>query len=184
MRLFVAVHIPEELKEQLTGLQDTLKKAIVDVKWERAEKFHLTMKFLGEVPEENAGGVADAVARACAGMAPFKAVLGGVGGFPTANRPRVVWAGITEGSGELISLAERVDRELEPLGFPKEKRPFSAHLTLGRVRSPQNLSALVKKMASCANVELGAFTVRSVEIMISVLGRGGSTYSCLRSISI
>ncbi|MHB9154722.1 MAG: RNA 2',3'-cyclic phosphodiesterase [Endomicrobiales bacterium] len=184
MRIFIAVNLPEDVKEQIERVQETLKKTLVDVRWVKKEKFHLTLKFLGEVPEEKAAEVVATLSRASRPRQPFTVALKGLGAFPGLRRPRVVWAGIQEGQSELKAVARDIENELEPLGFQKEKREFSGHLTLGRVRSPQNLSALVKKIASLETVEMGSFSARSIEVMISAPGSGGSTYQCLKSISL
>jgi 2'-5' RNA ligase len=184
MRLFIAVNIPEEVKEEIEKLQRVLKKMPVDVKWEKKEKFHLTLKFLGEVSEEIAPALRPAIEKTLCGERPFAVSLCGLGGFPSADRPRVVWLGMREGRETLERIAGRIDEELAALGFAKEKRKFSAHLTVGRARSAQNIEALSKKIRVFEKAALGSFTVVSVDVMRSVLHPSGSEYTCLESISI
>jgi 2'-5' RNA ligase len=184
MRLFIAINIPDEVKEGIAGVQKRLKSAPADVHWVRTDRLHLTLKFLGETDEARLDDLAAAVARSCAGLKPFRVSVGGVGAFPAPERPRVVWLGIREGAPELTAIAGRLDEELAPLGYEKERRPFTAHLTLGRVRSRRNLADLTKKMASLADAAAGAFEVTGVDVMRSILHPSGAEYQCLRSISV
>jgi len=184
MRLFVAVNIPDGPKENILEIQDRLKSALSDVKWVSGDKLHLTLKFLGEVPENEVAGLCPALERSLAGHKAFRVFVSGTGAFPDNSHPRVVWAGITEGSDELVKLAGALDHNLEGLGYKKEKRSFSPHLTLGRVRSSNNISALVKKIIALENEPAGGFEVSSLDLMSSVLDPKGSQYKCLKSISI
>jgi 2'-5' RNA ligase len=184
MRLFIAVTIPDELKDRIADIQARLRSAPADVKWVAKENFHITLKFLGDVPEEKVDPLVASMTQAVAGCPPFDLSFKGVGAFPGVRSPRVVWLGIDQGVGELSRLAENLDRELDSQGFKKEKRGFSGHLTLGRVRSPQNKDELVKRIAALSDAGVDAFTVRSVDLMQSFLHPHGSHYQCLRSISI
>jgi 2'-5' RNA ligase len=184
MRLFIAVNIPDDVKEQVTHIQKRLRAVPVDVRWVEEEKFHLTLKFLGEVKDEKLPAVVAALAGAIQGSSPFEATLSGLGVFPGMRAPRVIWAGMQQGQEELRSLAEKVDAALSCLGFEREKRKFTGHLTLGRVRSLQNIEALTNKIVSFAATPIGTFAVRSVEVMQSILHPQGAQHQCLKSISM
>jgi 2'-5' RNA ligase len=182
MRIFIAVTIPDDVKEKITALQQTLKRTVADVKWTEEKNFHLTLKFLGEVPDKDIDRISGAVEKPVRAGSPFTVCLAGAGAFPNVKNPRVLWVGVHDGVAELQRLAAGIDEVCAPLGFPKEKRAFAGHLTLGRVRSPQNREALGRKTVALREAAAGSFTVSSVEIMQSTLGPHGSHYTCLRSI--
>jgi 2'-5' RNA ligase len=184
MRIFIAIPLPDDLKDRIAAVQERLKKVPADVSWVGMDKFHLTLKFLGEVPDDKVPAVAAAVQHAVAGGAPFAVTLHGLGAFPDLRAPRVIWVGLRDGEPQLRVLAETVDGALAALGFAPEKRRFSGHLTLGRVRSRANLPALVTRIESLKETPFGSCTVDRVALMRSILHPQGSEYQCLQSISI
>jgi 2'-5' RNA ligase len=109
--------------------------------------------------------------------------LAGTGCFPNARRPAVLWIGATEGAASLVRLAEAVDGALGALGFEREKRAYSAHLTIGRVRSPRNVSAVVDAMALAGFAD-GPFRIDAVHLMKSDLLRTGAVYTTLRTFKL
>ena len=173
MRAFVAIFPPPEVREALSAGARGLRIA-GDVRWVRPENVHLTLKFLGDVPEQDLDRLAEALEPVRARHEPFLAVPSGFGAFPSARRARIVWAGIGEGSERLRALARDVEDSLEPLGFERERRDYVPHLTLGRARSrPVSLEP-------AANLSIPpGFSVSRVELMKSVTGGAGSTYSTL-----
>jgi 2'-5' RNA ligase len=179
MRLFIAIPLPDEVRDRVAAVQERLKKVPADVAWVRSEKFHLTLKFLGEVPDEKVAPVADVLSAAVRKFAPFAASLHGLGAFPAMCSPRVVWVGIRDGRQPLAELAEAVDGALQAVGFVREQRPYSAHLTLGRVRSSGNLDALVKRLALLKDLPFGDFTVDHIDIIRSIMHPQGSEYQSL-----
>ncbi len=182
-RLFVACELPPEVRDALGGLQDSLRRAGAGrLRWARPEGIHVTLKFLGGVDERRLGEVTAALANA---IEPFElrvrpAALGGFGGA----RIRVVWVGLEGDVDGLAALAARIDGALAPLGFPREQRPFAAHLTLARVPDQastserRDLSALVSRYEPPA---LPSMTFRQVSLMQSTLSPGGSVYTRLAS---
>jgi len=136
VRLFVAVELPALVRRDLGALVERLRHTRADVKWVEQENMHLTLKFLGEVESDRLAPVQDALRQAAGRVAPFRFTLGALGAFPSPRNPRVIWVGVCQGQPQLASLAAEVERQLLPLGFAKEERPFTAHLTLGRLRSP------------------------------------------------
>ena len=172
MRAFVAIFPPLETRKETLASARTLPSED-RVRWIRPENVHLTLKFLGDVREENLDGLRAALGEVCAGYAPFDVVLAGLGAFPSARRAKVLWAGVGAGSYQLRSLATDVDAALAPLGFEHEKRPYVPHLTLGRVRGrPVSLD-----LPSGAG-GMG-FRVRQVELMESTLTPEGAIYETL-----
>ena len=155
------------------------------VKWVPAHQFHFTLKFLGEVEEASAGRALEAVERAAAGVAPFRASLAGLGSFPGPERPSVLWAGLAEGARELGSLAARVAQEMARAGFPPERRPFKPHLTLGRVREGAFVPrAAQEALAEAQRQEFGHFGVERLVLMKSELTPRGPIYSVYGSANL
>jgi RNA 2',3'-cyclic 3'-phosphodiesterase len=173
VRIFVAVFPPPAVRRALSDAARELP-VVGEVRWVRPENVHLTLKFLGDIPEDNLGHIAEALEPVRLRHGPFEAELSGFGAFPSARRARILWAGIGEGSEPLRALARDVEASLEPLGFEREDRAYVPHLTLGRARGrPVSLGA------GGTPPPVPGFLVRSVELVESVLGATGSAYSTL-----
>jgi RNA 2',3'-cyclic 3'-phosphodiesterase len=145
---------------------------------------HLTVKFLGAVAEDRIEAVAGALTGAVAGVGAFDAQVEGLGAFPSTTRPRVVWAGVTAGAGTMADLAGRVDDALAALGFEREARPFSPHITLGRVRQPGRVLALTEALRGAAGCGFGRLRVARVSLMRSELSSRGARYTELAAASL
>ena len=176
MRLFVALHLPEEIKERLALIQDRLRLAQADVSWVRSGSLHITLKFLGEVDPRRLDRVRLALTEAAQGVVPFSLVVAGVGTFG-GRIPRVVWAGVQAGSKPLAGLAARVDDSLGGVGFPKEKRGFTAHFTLGRVRSPRNVESLLVALRLASEEIFGTMSAEGYSLMQSELTPSGAIHT-------
>ena len=172
MRFFIALNIPEEIKEKFALLTKKLKYKTKKISWVKDENFHITLKFLGEVKEEKIPGITEAVSLCVSSVSPFKVLFSGLGAFPAIENPRIIWAGVKDGAAELSSLASAVEDALEKLGFEKENRPFSAHLTLGRVMSVMASGLSFEGLDS----EFGAFNAEKIDLMQSTLGPSGPEY--------
>ena len=140
-RAFLAVVPPAEVIGAVAARVAPARRAEPRLKWVRPEQWHVTVRFLGRVPD--AGGLVDALRCALGEVEPFTVRLGGAGAFPSAARAAVLWAGVDEGAEELVALAGTVETSLAPLGFAPEERPFHAHLTLARVARARNLRPTV-----------------------------------------
>jgi 2'-5' RNA ligase len=188
IRAFIAVELPGQIKDALARLQNNLKTSkSTSVKWVGPEGIHLTIKFLGNVDEAEVPALTKALSEAVKGVAPFSLQLGDPGAFPNAYAPRVVWVGVEGEIGPLITLHNNIDRVLTPLGFPPEKRTFSPHLTLGRVRdeaSSNEKRRLGEGVAALKPGEKPSFRVESISLMRSILNREGAVYSCLASFAL
>jgi 2'-5' RNA ligase len=149
------------------------------VSWVAVENFHVTLKFLGEIDEARVAPVIEAFTAAVARHAPFTIDVGGLGAFPSATRARVLWAGIGAGAGALGALAATVETALAAIGFPREERAFSPHITLGRVRDPRRLPALAEALAAGAAARFGQVKVDEVALMRSDLSPRGARYTPL-----
>ena len=177
VRAFVAVELPEDLKGVLAATQQELDLLGARVRWASRETLHLTLKFLGDVERVQLVEVARAVEEVAAGWSPWEVELVGVGWFPPKGKPRVVWAGVGVGRESVVELAEAVDRALESLGFSRERRRFHPHVTLGRVRSTGDVSALVAALRSGADRQFGAFEVDGVTTFESELRPEGPVHT-------
>jgi 2'-5' RNA ligase len=188
IRAFIAVELPGQIKDALARLQNNLKTSkSTSVKWVGPEGIHLTIKFLGNVDEAEVPALTKALSEAVKGVAPFSLQLGDPGAFPNAYAPRVVWVGVEGEIGPLITLHNNIDRVLTPLGFPPEKRTFSPHLTMGRVRdeaSSNEKRRLGETVAALKAGEKPSFRVESISLMRSILNREGAVYSCLASFAL
>jgi 2'-5' RNA ligase len=176
MRLFVAVHMPDGVRERLAAAQERLRAVRADVSWVRPGNIHLTLKFLGEVGPEKLDDIRAALRPPAAQSTPFEAVVAGVGSFG-GRVPRVLWAGVAEGAEALAALAGRVDGALSGIGFARETRPFAPHLTLGRVRSPRNAAELAAAVRAESRTEFGAMGVTAFSLMDIRLDPTGSIYT-------
>ncbi|HTQ39349.1 MAG TPA: RNA 2',3'-cyclic phosphodiesterase [Pirellulales bacterium] len=181
LRVFTAVEISPEIRSAALRLIERLRVASAKVTWTKAANLHYTLKFLGDVPMEKTAAICQAVKAAAEPFTPFDIVSAGVGAFPSAGHPRTLWLGVTDGAEQMELLFQAQERLLEPLGFPREHRRFTAHLTLGRVRdsSPAALHQLTELLRKHAEFDAGAMTVDSVTVFSSTLGRDGPTYEVL-----
>lgn len=175
MRLFVAVNLPSEIRDRLAAAQNRLRIAQADVSWVRAENIHVTVKFLGETEEKRLGRIRPALAEVARAAAPFSIQVAGLGSFG-GRVPRVVWVGVAEGANPLVRLAGEIEAALARVGFPKERRAFTPHLTLGRVRSPRNAESLLAGLQHAKGEEFGTTMTTQFELMQSELHPTGSVY--------
>jgi RNA 2',3'-cyclic 3'-phosphodiesterase len=182
-RLFIAVEPPEPVRRRLAAMALELRRAAGraadEIRWVPAENVHLTLQFLGAVPEERLAAVEGAVRAAAAAARPISLEVKGAGGFPNARRPRVVWAGIAGDVAAVGALVADLGRRLAPLGFPPEDRPFSAHLTLGRAREGRGAPGIAGALASAA--EAAGTPWRAVDVVLfeSHLSPRGPRYEAL-----
>ncbi|MFZ2832584.1 MAG: RNA 2',3'-cyclic phosphodiesterase [Methanothrix sp.] len=173
IRCFVAVDLPEEMREEIGRLEEGI--ATAGLRLVRPELVHITIKFLGDVPEGGVGRVKEALATVKA--APFAARLTGMGAFP-GRSVRVVWLGL---EGDFTSLSDKVEAALGPLGYPREERGFIPHVTIGRVGRPNARISreLLAKIGSRSALDLGSFTVDRFYLKKSTLTPGGPIYEDL-----
>ncbi len=188
IRAFIALAISSSAKSALANVMQRLaEQAPTGVRWVDPAGMHLTLKFLGNVEPGLVDGIIEAMARPAAGASPFSIHLSGLGVFPNERRPRVLWAGVEGGLDALRELREQIEEAVSGLGFPRERRPFSPHLTLGRVREPVSSGSLRRISAAVTSTSLeptGPWLVESVQLMRSTLTPGGARYSALASIPL
>jgi RNA 2',3'-cyclic 3'-phosphodiesterase len=177
VRTFVAVFPPSEVREALYRAARDLP-ASNDFRPIGPEKIHLTLKFLGDVAEGDLSRVMHALEPVRERHEPFEVSTSGFGAFPSERRARILWAGVGEGSGPLRALARDVEDVLEPAGFEREGRPYVPHLTIGRARGRP-----VKLEDAGGSPSAHRFTVSAVDLVRSVPGEAGVTYSVLATYS-
>ena len=168
----------------MARLQRELARSEADVKWVEPENLHVTLKFLDEVTEEQRQGVEAALARVAGSEAPFSLGLDQLGAFPSMSAPRVIWVGLGEGRDTARRIAEAIEREVAALSLLKEERPFAAHITLGRVRSPRGRQALVHQLAGVRWESLPPWRVTSLALCRSELSSAGPHYTMLADIPL
>jgi 2'-5' RNA ligase len=183
IRSFLAADLEPALLESLSALQGELAACKADVRWVRPEGMHVTLKFLGAVPVDLLGRIRAVVSSGICGVAPIVLRAHGIGAFPSWRRPRVVWVGLDDG-GRLAGLAQRIDELIEPLGFAREKRRFTPHVTLGRVNSMRRWAALEEHLKAHIDAGFGACTVQDVVLYRSTLQRSGAVYTQLWTIPL
>ncbi|HTY45327.1 MAG TPA: RNA 2',3'-cyclic phosphodiesterase [Patescibacteria group bacterium] len=184
MRTFIAVSLPQGIKQQLGLLQEQLKRSAADVKWVQPHNIHVTLKFLGEIEEQKLGQITAMLQDTVKDKACFTASMSGLGAFPRMTAPRVIWSGINKGKEDLIRIAKELEEKSGILGVPPEDRPFTCHLTLGRVRSSANLHRLVKILTETAQQPDQEFPVTKLTLFKSTLAPTGPVYEPLTEASL
>lgn len=182
MRLFVAIDIPDDVRQNLAAFIAKLRGACREARWVRPEGMHLTLKFIGEVAPEKLAGI-EAALRPAQVEAAMDLIFRGVGFFPNVRRPRVFWVMI-EAPPQLAALAADIDARLEPLGSPRENRAFRPHLTLARFDSHAGVPRLRDALAKLGLPEFGRTSATEFHLYESQLQRGGAIYTRLATFQI
>ncbi|MSQ33258.1 MAG: RNA 2',3'-cyclic phosphodiesterase [Dehalococcoidia bacterium] len=186
IRSFVAIELPTEVRHTLADIQARLRVASGGIRWVAPEGVHLTLKFLGSVPASTVGHVGAALAAALESASPIPLVLGGLGAFPHWRAPRVIWTGLAGDLAALAALQSQVEEALAPLGFRPEPRPYSPHLTLGRVKNgvrPENLRPLAQAAQGLAAAST-PFRASRVTLFQSTLTPAGAVYAALAQVEL
>lgn len=177
MRLFVALEIPSGVRKNLATLLASLRAITKEPRWARAENLHVTLNFLGEVSEEKLDAVRAALGEIHSEQ-EVQLEFRGLGFFPNEKHPRVFWAAI-QASANLKTLAADIEGAMEKLGFPREHREFSPHLTLARFEQPRLPEALRVAIAENAQREFGSLRTGEFHLVQSSLKRSGAEYTTL-----
>lgn len=177
VRLFIALLLPNEIKKVLEDIIVDLRPRVKGVRWVTAENMHLTLKFIGETKEENIGPITQVLEAVAAGRKPLTVSLDRMGGFPNLKNPRVVWVGL-RGIEPAAEMAALLNRQLKPLGYESEKRPFSAHLTLGRIKFPIDAAPLAA-YAEQLHLPADSIILDRIALVKSTLTPGGPIYEKL-----
>lgn len=178
VRSFIALEINEEVRANLKELLTALRQTSAAVKWVEPENLHLTLKFLGEVPEEQIADITTALQGVAQSVAAFEFTVQGAGGFPDLHRPRVLWVGV-KAIPPLMQLQQLVETAMERLGFAKEGRAYHPHITIGRVKAPTEISKVVAVMNKHKDTVFGTVTPTHLTLFRSDLSWEGPTYTPL-----
>ena len=175
-RIFVAVALAPALLAAVSGMRARLAEAESTLRWVPPENLHFTLKFLGGITPPQLAGVVAAAREVAARTQRFSIMLAGLGAFPSARRPRVVWVGVSSGADHLVALAEHLDVVLRPAHASREDRPFRPHLTIARVRDAAPVRDLSKEIDALRELEWGSQTVGAIRVMESHLRPSGAIY--------
>jgi 2'-5' RNA ligase len=188
IRSFIAIELPDEVKKALAELQARLQvERQPAVKWVDPYGVHLTLKFLGNIAVSRISDIARAVEEAGRDLRPFTLEIKGLGVFPNFKRVRVVWVGMEGDISQLKLLQQRIESNLVPLGFARESRPFTPHLTMARVKekaSPTEQQRFGQLIADTRLESAPQFTVRSISLMRSQLTTEGAIYHQIGTVSL
>jgi len=187
MRTFIAIPLPDRVRESLGEVQGQLKACASDVKWVEPDNIHLTLKFLGEIKDSQLNKVSLILEELAKDTPSFAVVICSIGAFPRITSPRVIWAGIDKGKEEVNDTAKRLEEKLSLIGIPKEERRFSSHITIGRTRSGLNLDKLaggLEKMSLLANDQRREFQASKITLFKSTLTPKGPIYAILKEANL
>jgi len=179
-RIFTAIDISVEARAKIAEYTENLRRDFskLRVGWEKAEKLHLTLKFLGDTEENQLGSLIEAVEKTARQISSFNLQISGTGVFPLSRKARVLWLGLKDEKGSLRNLNEILETECEQIGFAKEKRNFKPHLTIARLREPHKSNELAQKHLE-NEFQTIEFEVNEIIIFESKLLPKGSIYSAV-----
>ncbi len=176
MRSFIAIDLPPDIKSSIDRLINVLSADSRGIRWVPAENIHLTLKFLGDVREDLVPEIVDRLTRIVKNYQTFGISIRGAGAFPNLRNPNVLWVGI-ESSDRLEALFTEIDLSLSEIGFEREGRKFSPHLTIGRVKDRRGIDPVAKELATYKDAIFGTIEVHEILLMKSVLKPSGAEYS-------
>lgn len=179
IRAFIALDLPAGVHRALAGLQQEWQQTAAPVSWIKPESIHLTLKFLGNIANDQVGEIQAHLRGIAITAAPFRLQPLGCGAFPSIKQMRVVWVGLQGATEALLQLQKAVEEALVPLGFAPEGRPFRAHLTLGRVKGRRHLQLLQEAVLRRRGFQAEAFDVTDVVLYRSELRPEGARYTAL-----
>ena len=179
IRSFIAIELPEAVGSLLGKVQQNLRALRLKAGWVHPQNIHLTLKFLGNITTADIDKVGMAMKAAAEDFKPFTLTVGGIGFFPGIKRPRVIWVGVGGQTQELFALQRSLEDRLAAAGFPKEKRSFKGHLTLGRFRNVPDSAAISRVIQEYTDIGKEEFNTRQIVLFKSELKPSGAVYSQL-----
>ncbi|MBI4684821.1 MAG: RNA 2',3'-cyclic phosphodiesterase [Nitrospirae bacterium] len=183
LRCFIAVELSDDIRNVIDLHITRLRETRADIKWVQAKNLHLTLKFLGKTSDELIPEIQKRLCSIAGKHENFFLNLYGAGVFPNIKNPRVVWLGLQD-SEEIVRIQRDIDESMAGLGFEKEGRGFSPHLTIGRVRSLKNIDMVIKELATLDKTDFGKIEVKNIALMKSELKQGGAEYFRLCEIKV
>ena len=180
IRTFIALELPPAVASLLHRVQQDLKRLKIRARWVRPENIHLTLKFLGDISPDHIDKIGAAMTAAAAGFPPITLAVKGIGAFPGIKRPRVIWVGLGGDIRSLLALQSRLEQKLAGVEFPKDKRSFKAHLTLGRIKQSAGSAVIRQMISEYAALSSDEFTCHQVILFKSDLKPSGAVYAKLK----
>lgn len=193
VRTFIAFHVSDGIRDAVRKTLEPIRRQFPTLRWTDDSLYHITLKFLGDVPLTDVHQIIRATQRACARVSQFDLVFEGIGAFPDLDSPRSFWVGVREGVDEVRDLASGIENELIPLGYPPERRLFMPHLTIGRARqelrerkeqSDTPVSILTELLQKEKEHYFGCSPVDEIIVYSSELSRNGPKYDVLATIPL
>ncbi len=184
IRVFIAVSFNPKLTNKLRNLQGIFKRLSLNASWVKPENIHLTLKFLGDIETNRISQIFDPMVKTASKFACFNTKLSNLGVFPNWNRPRVFWIGLDDKEEIFKKLKEQLELELFNVGFPRDKKPFSPHLTLARLRSPDNKNQLKKEIEKFDIPSDYSIKISDIKLYKSLLTPKGAEYTKLFDCSL
>lgn len=186
LRLFIAITVPDFVKEQIKRTQDRLRASLPQgaVAWTKPEQFHLTLRFLGNIEARSVEPLIDSIGAVCQAAHPLHLRAGGIGFFPNARGPRVVWIGVQESGERLLLVQEAVKLASDRFTAEKAQNRFSAHLTLGRIKhlSRQQTDTLARSAQLYGEESFGEWTATEIHVLRSLLSPEGAEHRILAAV--
>ena len=182
IRTFIAIELPETIISAISKVQEGVKSYGFNIRWVHPENIHLTLKFLGDTKEDETDKIAKVIFESVKTYSPISLFAKGIGVFPGIKRPRVIWAGISGHLNPLFKLQKKLENGIEMLGFKKEKRPFRAHLTLGRIKDRIDPKRFGDTLRAFGGFESETFYADKVILYKSELKPTGAVYTQLVSV--
>ncbi len=179
MRLFVAIELSEELRNKLYDFESELNDPNDKISWVSSQNIHLTLKFLGDVPQTKVDLIKKEIQNVSLLCQKFYASIKGAGSFPEKGRPNVIWVGVREGCEDIVNVFNILEDRLSLLSFEKDKRKYYPHLTLGRVKYIKDITSFSQKIVLHKEDLFGKFCVNGISLIKSTLTPKGSIYEIL-----
>ena len=184
LRAFIAVEINDAIRAELADVQNVLKEANGHVSWVPPQNIHGTLVFLGDIFQPAVDSVADALGKAVTGSKRFEIEITGLGFFGSPRSPRIIWAGVAGEINVLVELQGKITAAVLQAGLKPDLKPFSPHLTIGRVRSNRNAGDLIRALEVNKNKSFGKLSVQRIVLMQSRLMAKGPEYTLLQSAAL
>ena len=188
VRSFVAINLSKALQDNILSLaaqfRNRLKHIRTRVTWVKPGSLHFTLKFLGSIETRLVPSILEKLEEAASGIHPFSVVVGDLGVFPNLNKPRVIWVGVQKGEKDVRILQKRVEEGLSKLDFEPEKRGFSPHLTLGRIKALGSRGEVLRALKNLQDPAIGETEVTQVALMKSTLTPKGAIYTELGAVGL
>jgi len=185
IRAFLAIEPPENVLQEISSLQEKLKREISGrLSWTRPQGHHLTLKFFGDISREDINNISAAVQKRVVAEQKLNLKIEKLGVFPDARRPRVLWCAVAGDVERLINLQKKLDGDFAAIGFPAEDRSFKAHLTLARIKDHRDIAGLSEALKKYATFAAGEFAADKLFLFQSNLSPQGAVYTKLAEFAL